>query len=253
MLKKQKFRVLTYIVITIITIMPLFLLESGYCTTKEINSNYGSAPIIDGYMDVSAKEWNLASYEEISLDDLPINLWVMQDDKNLYISIQFDLISQYHNINEFVALIISNSSSENREDFIDAKIVQFINISSNEYNYLDYNINNSVFLNDVKSDGNGAAKLEGDTSTYEFSIPIKMNTSNMEDASLNFGNAYAFNISYGENAGYPSGIKKSAIVLINIKSLPSIFPFIINVVFYVLIIIVFCTVGILLGFYIYRI
>ncbi|MFW9896781.1 MAG: hypothetical protein ACFFD7_13330, partial [Candidatus Thorarchaeota archaeon] len=90
---------------------------------EEIDAEFGQAPIIDGNIDDSANEWKNAYKTQINLTDLPIDLWVMQDDKDLFISVQVDL--ETHNSTEFVGLLISNSSSENREDFIDAKIVQF--------------------------------------------------------------------------------------------------------------------------------
>lgn len=253
-MKRENFRVLTCIIIINITIVSLFLLANGYCATEEINSKYGKSPVIDGYIDLSAKEWNKAAFnDEVSLGGIPLDLWVMHDEKNLYIAIQFDLILGHHSINEFIGLIISNSSSEDKEEFIDAKIIQFTNISANEYNYFDYNVSDSVFLIDTEKNGDGAAKLEGIISTYEFSLPIKGDDANEDDAALDYGNGYAFNITYGETPAYPSGIEKSALVLINIKSLIAPIPSIINVVFSVLSIIVFSVLGILLGFYIYRI
>jgi hypothetical protein len=231
----------------------LFFIINGYCATEETNSKYGEAPVIDGYIDTSSEDWDKISTVEIKLDDFPVDIRIMHNDKSLFISVQFEILIGYHSINEFVGLIISNSSSENKEDFIDAKIIQFTNISANEYNYLDYKINSSGFSTDMEINGDGAGKLEGITSTYEFSIPIKIDTENEEDAALDYGNSYAFNITYGETPVYPNGIKKSGIVLINIKSLKSSIPPITNTVLYVLSIIIFSVIGILLGLYIYRI
>ncbi|MFX0038458.1 MAG: hypothetical protein ACFFCY_04620 [Promethearchaeota archaeon] len=253
-MKKEIFKLLICIILINITAGSLFLLANGYCATKEINSNYGESPVIDGYIDLSAKEWDQAFKDNnFYLEDLPIDLWVMQDDKNLYVSIQFDLLVDHHSTNEFIGLIISNSSSEDKEEFIDAKIIQFSNISLNEYNYYDYNVNGSFFIIDIEKDGDGAAKLEGFTSTYEFSLPIKGVNANEEDSALDYGNGYAFNITYGETPIYPGGIKKNALVLINIKSSPATIPSIINIVLYVLSTLAFSVLGILLGFYTYRI
>ncbi len=252
-MEKKIFRILACIVITYLTIASPWFIANGICATEEINSKFGDTPIIDGYIDTSVQEWNNAYKGEILLDDLPIKLWVMQDDINLYISVQFDLLSGHHSTNEFVALIISNSSSEDKDEFIDARLVQFTNISANEYNYYDYNVSSTDFIIDVVKNGDGAAKLEELTSTYEFSLPIKNNITSGEDAALDFGNGYAFNISYGETPVYPSGIKKSAIVLINIKSVPATAPPIIYIVVYVVSLLVFSITGIFLGFYIYRI
>ncbi len=252
-MEKKIFRVLACIVIINITVASLFLLANGNCASEEINSKYGESPVIDGYIDLSAKEWKQAFKGEILLEDLPIKLWVMHNDENLYISVQFDLLIGHHSVSEFVGLIVSNSSSEDKEEFIDAKIIQFTNISANEYTYFDYNVSGSAFLIDTENNGKGAAKLEELTSTYEFALPIKGGDANEDDAALDYGNGYAFNITYGETPAYPSGIKKSTIILINIKSLTVPAPSIINIVIYVLTITTFSVLGIFLGFYIYRI
>jgi hypothetical protein len=257
-LEKKIFRILACIVIINLTVASLFFLANGRCATEEINSKYGDSPEIDGYIDLPANEWNRAYKGEILLEDLPIKLWVMQDESNLYISVQFDLLPGHHSTSEFVGLIISNSSSEDNVDFIDAKIIQFTNISADEYNYFDYNVSHSEsgitdFTIDTEQNGEGAAKLEDLTSIYEFSMPIRGHKSNEDDAALDFGNGYAFNITYGETPAYPSGVKKSAIVLINIKSVPAPAPSIIHIVIYVLTLLVFCVLGGFLGLYIYRI
>ncbi|MFW9828727.1 MAG: hypothetical protein ACFFEY_14135 [Candidatus Thorarchaeota archaeon] len=252
-MNKGNFKLILFVVIVNIAVFSLFLVDNSYCATTEIDSKFGDSPVIDGYIDLSVGEWNKASKVGISLDDLPIDLWVLQDDNNLYISVQLELESFAHKQTEFIGLMISNSSSENQEDFIDAKIVQFLNISDNEFNYLDYKINNSVFLNDTETHGNGAAKLDGKVSTYEFSMPIKISKENKEDSSFSYGNGYAFNISYGATPTYPSGIEKSAVVLINIRELSSEMPSIIDLVLYILCIIIFSIIGILLASYVYNI
>jgi len=225
----------------------------GYSASDEIDSKFGESPIIDGYIDISAKEWNKAAKLSINLGDFPIELWVMQNNINLYLSVQFELEFEYHNVTEFIGIIVSNSSSENEEDFIDAKIIQFSNITEDQFNYLDYYINNSIYSNDTYVDGDGAAKLEGIISTYEFSIPIKNINIIEEDVFLDYGKAFAFNITYGETPVYPNGIKKSTTVLINIKTPSTTETPIWSLVFFVLSIIIFSILGTLYGFYIYKI
>ncbi len=222
----------------------------GFGATEEIDSEIGEAPIINGYINITAQEWNEAIKNQIYLDDLPIELWVMHTAQNLYISVQVDLLPIARSSSEFIGLIISNSSSENIEDFIDAKIIQFSNISEDNFEYFDMNINSSIFFNDTVSNGDGAAKLEDTTSTYEFVIPINRNE---EDVSLELGKSLAFNITYGVSPSYPSGIRKSSIILINIPSLPTPKPLPIKLTLFILVIIVFSILGILYVFYIYRI
>ncbi|MCK4779594.1 MAG: hypothetical protein KAT57_05375, partial [Candidatus Lokiarchaeota archaeon] len=206
-----------------------------------------------GFIDLSSQEWNKATKVPIDLGDLPISLWVMQDDSNLYIAVQFELVIAVHKDTEFFGLIISNSSSIEPEEFLDAKIIQFSNKSTNDFDYLDYNINNSVFLNDTDYNGKGAATIEGKDSTYEFSIPIKVGVGDEEDVLLDFGHSYAFNLTYGDMPIYPSGIKKSAIILINIKSYTPSEPPLGNIATLVLVIVVFSILGILYGYFIYKI
>ncbi|MFW9999917.1 MAG: hypothetical protein ACFE9Q_05585 [Candidatus Hodarchaeota archaeon] len=252
-MKKNNFIVLICVLITNLTIFPLFYVVNSYGATEEIDSEFGESPLIDGYIDLLSGEWNKATKEEFLLKDLPIKCWVMQNDNNLYISIQLELEPGEHELTEFIGLVISNSSSENKEDFIDAKIVQFSNISENEFDYFDYYINNSIFSIDTENNGDGAANLNGLTSTYEFSIPINNIIENNEDVVLDYGNTYAFNITYGDTPIYPNGVKKSAIVLINLKSIPSSSSPLTNIILYALCILVFSVVGIIYGFYIYKI
>ncbi len=252
-MKKLSFRVIICILIVNLTIIPFLFVLKGYGTTEEIDSKFGDSPEIDGYIDLFSGEWNKATKVELFLDDLPIKFWVMQNEENLYISVQFDLVLEYHNATEFIGLIISNSSSEDKEEFIDAKILQFSNISVNIFNYFDYYINNSIFSIDTEKNGDGAANLDGTTSTYEFSIPIKNTFENEEDVVLDYGNTYAFNITYGDVPIYPNGIKKSTIVLINLGSLPSSLPTLTNIILFAFCIVIFSILGILYVFYIYKI
>jgi len=231
----------------------LFFISNVYSATEEINSEFGAAPVIDGEIDISSKEWSEAVKITTKLDDLDIDLWVMQDYLNLYISVQIDLEPGYHNTTEFVGIIISNSSSEDKDEFIDMKIVQFSNILENSFDFLDFYINDSIFINDTVYNGDGAAKLEGLISTYEFSLPMDNFIGDEEDVELNLESSYAFNITYGDTPIYPGGIKKSGIFLINIKSTSTTPPSILNVALYVICLIVFSVLGTLMGFYIYRI
>ena len=109
-MKKLTFRILSCIVFVNIILIPLFITSNVYSATAEINSKFGATPVIDGEIDVSSKEWNEAAKIAPKLDDLDIDLWVMQDYSNLYISVQIDLEPGYHNATEFVGIIISNSS-----------------------------------------------------------------------------------------------------------------------------------------------
>ena len=254
-MRKIAYFALIWILLLNISIASSFCIINGYGAAIEIEPEFGQAPIIDGNIDDSTNEWKEAIRIEIQLIDLPIDLWVMQTNRELFISIQLDLESGYHNTTEFFGLLVSTNFSENIEDFIDAKFVQFTNISANDFIYLDYYINNSLFLNDTRYDGEGAGSLEGSLSIYEFSIPIGLLNTNgeNEDSILYNDENYAFNITYGDNPTYPQGIKKSEIVLININA-PSEKKIITTaLVLVVLSIIVYISIGVSFGFYIYKI
>jgi hypothetical protein len=238
--------------VSVLSCLPII---NSYGAVREIDAKFGEPPVVDGIIDDSTNEWKKATKIEISLVDLPVKLWVLQTSLELFISVQFDLSQGYHSSEEFIGILISNSSSENQEDFIDAKFVQFSNISAGEFDYLDYFINDSVFLNDTIYNGKGAGRLEGISSVYEFSLPINplSNHRNLEDASLNYEDQYAFNITYGETPLYPQGAIKGEVILININS-PSVSEILfIDATLFILSILVFSITGILLGLYVYKI
>jgi hypothetical protein len=242
------------ILIYFLIVSSLFIINC-YGAAEEIDAEFGEAPIIDGDIDDSASEWKNAFKTQINLTDLPIDLWVMQDGDELFISIQVDLEESAHNSTEFVGLLISNSSSEEQEDFIDAKIVQFSNIQIGEFDYLDYFINESSFFNDTNYHGKGAGKLNGKVSIYEFSVPIDqpITSGYEEDALLEYEMTYAFNITYGKIPFYPEGIIKSEVVLINIFEPTEEEQLLLDIILMVLIGVVFSIVGILSIYYIYKI
>jgi len=262
-LKKLISNILIIILIFHLVFTFNLLLICGNAATEEIDPEFGNAPVIDGYINKTKNEWNEAEkvkfnlYSNESTTDvgLPITLWVMQNDSNLYISVKFDLIS--HNTREFIGILISKSASESTEDFFDAKIVQFSDLGGNneKLEYLDYNLKNDVFIKDQKSNGNGFAQLEDISIIYEFKIPLN-NSEDKEDIFLDYGESYSFKIIYGATSShsYPAGILKSNIVLINIQYPPvPPLPPIYDLVLLILSIIIFSVLGALFGFYVYNI
>ena len=255
-MKRITLKFLLIFLILDISFYSIFFISNTYSAQEEINPNFGKAPIIDGKIDSSINEWDNAYKTDTNLSDLPIDLWVMQSSSNLYICVQIELEVEAHNSTEFVGILISNSSSENREDFIDAKIIQFLNITENTFLYLDDYILNGTFKNDNSTNisGDGAATLEGKVSIYEFEIPInKVPQQSGQDVFLEYDNSYAFNITYGNIPSYPAGIQKSNLFLINIQtpSKVNIIPW--DLVFFVLSIIIFSIIGALYSFYIFKI
>jgi len=252
-LKKITFNILIGLVLLNITLISFLVIPNSFSVSEEIDSKSGESPTIDGYIEISTQEWNSATKIQILLNDLPIKLWVMNNNEYLFISVQFDLLLSAHNSTEFVGIILSNTTSENLEDFVDAKIVQFSNISVNKFQYFDLHIHDSIFINDTMSNGYGAAKLEGFTSTYEFSIPINEISESNEDVILENGKTSAFKIIYGVSPYYPSGIRKDVIVQIYIEPISPETPQFINATLFFLVVIVFCILGAFYIFYIYKI
>lgn len=264
-LKKTNFNLITLVFVISLMMGAYFNVIIGFGAEVTINPLFGRAPVIDGEIDTSNNEWSKAVKERIHLfsnlsdpvNGLPVDIWVMQNDSSssLYISIQFSLES--HNENEFVGILMARNNSEITEDFKDAKIIQFTNISNSDYQYKDFYIRNALYTEDSRSNGNGAAKFEGDEVTYEFVIPVEENETDTDDVFIEHGRVYAFKIILGDSitypASYPNDIKVSNIVLINISYyIPrELTP--LEWLYLVLSIIIFSTIGVLYIFYIFRV
>ncbi len=237
-----------------------FIVETR-AATEEITPEYAYASIIDGRINKTAREWENASKVDVNLysnssqtdKGIPIELWVLQNASDLYILVRFDLVA--HAPNEFIGLVISEDDTEDNDSFIDTKIVQWVDLGGDDEHraYLDYHIEDGVFLRDEKSDGEGYARLDDTTVIYEFRIPVNASEEDDEDAFLDFGEAFAFKIIYGESASYPSGILKSNVVLINIEYAPKppVNPYLLaNNIF---LIIIFMTIGVLFAYYMFKV
>jgi len=258
-LKKNTIKLLTLIVITQIFLSSIFLITNGYGDPIEIDVGFGAAPVIDGIVDGTTGEWDQAKKQNINLypnitvpeNGLEIDLWVIQEGLNLYILVRFDLedhgSSEYDN--EFIGILIADEDSNS--DFTDAKIVQYSNISENIFQYLDYHINDTGYEEDANFNGAGAANLEENQITYEFSMPVK--NSEIEDVELKHGLPYQFKIVFGETALYPDGIRISNIVSIELQYPTPTLPSLEELIMLVSTIVIFSTIGALYIFYIYRI
>lgn len=265
-MKRTAIKLITLMFITSLMISTYLLAINGSGADLEIKPLYGRAPIIDGEIDTSINEWDKAVRERLNLypneseqtNPLTVDLWVMQNSSNLYFLIKFSFL---HNDFEFLGLLISTNQSENPEDFTDAKIVRFSNISTNEHTYKDYHLNNSIYEEDTNSYGSGAGKIEGMGVIYEFVLPIEYNESDPEDVFLKYGtdeeSGHTFKIIMGDSTNppsYPEDIRISNNVLIKITYNPlppELTPQ--ELLTLILSIIIFGTSGMLYVFYIYRI
>jgi hypothetical protein len=191
---------------------------------KELFLNFGNRPEIDGYINRSEDEWNDALKTKIDIYQnltnpkfgLEIDLWLLQNDTNLFISIQFELVdhksSEYDN--EFVGILLSDTESLNPLNYEDAKIVQFQNISEEVFEYRDYFINDTIFYEDSEAHGDGAAHLDGELIIYEFKLPVESSEGGIEDKRIDAGIFSPFMIIFGTTENY-----NEEIILMNVVSL----------------------------------
>jgi hypothetical protein len=260
--KKNATNVVIFIFIAQILISSAFLIAKSYGDTIEFDVGFGTAPVIDGSVDGASGEWASAEKLEIELfpdlsnksDGLPIELWVLQAELNLYILARFELndhnSSEYDD--EFLGILIADWDAD--LDFTDAKIVQFSNMSTNSYSYLDYYINDTVYDEDMNPNGDGVAKLEGNQIVYEFSMPVENIEGGIEDVELDYDDTFNFKIIFGKTAMYPSGIIISNTISIYLQYPPGapelpIGEFLMSIST----IVIFSTIGAFFVYYIYRI
>lgn len=244
-----------------IIIISNFLIVNSFAAAEDFEPEFGWAPEIDGDIDKSEEEWINASKEEILLRSespsnvgLPVDIWVLQNESDLYISVQFELEDSARTPEEFVGIVISESDSEN--EFYDVKLVQFSNLGgpSERFEYLDLYISNNQYFEDRETSGDGAAELDGNKIIYEFQIPVNESEGeDSKDVSIDFGETYAFKIIYGESNKYPDSIKLSNIIEIDIR-----YPKIEErtpeeKALFIVAIIAFSTLGGFYGFYLYNI
>lgn len=265
-MKKKRIAKIIFILIVYLSFsIALFALNSQ-ADTITAQSEYGTAPTIDGIIDGTVSEWEGANkmsfylYPNISdpQNGLPIDLWLLQTKQESFISIQFELVN--HNsstyIDEYIAILISESEAENPEDFKDAKVVQFDNITNGDFSYTDYNVNNMIFSVDSKQDGMGAAKLDGTKVTYEFAMPINDNETDPEDVYLYYGvaNQKAYKIVFGTNEITSDDFVVENNIIIELQYAP-IVPIISleEILLLTFNILIFSSVGVFYIYYIYRI
>ena len=261
-MKKHTTSIIIFICIAQILVSSAFIIVKSYGTPIEFDVGFGTAPVIDGVIDGVTGEWASAEKLEIELfpdlsnqsDGLPIELWVLQSEPNLYILAKFDLNdhSSDEYDNEFLGILIADWDAE--LNFTDAKILQFSNMTTNSYSYLDYYINDTVYYEDVDSNGDCAAKLDGDQIVYEFSMPIKNKEGGIEDVELAYGVPFNFMIIFGKTAVYPSGIIISNIFSIELQYPPRTtdIPFG-ELLMSISTIVIFSTIGAFFAYYVYRI
>ena len=253
-----------FLTILIITINSFNSLINIQGQSVALEPKIGNSPIIDGKIDANTNEWynalktSMTLYNNLSdpINGLPVDFWLLQNGGFLYIAVQveFEAHSSSEFMHEFVGILISNSDPGDPPVFVDAKILQFSNISSGEFSYGDYYINDTTYHIDDKTNGTCAAALNGDTSVYEFSLPIEVFDSSHQDVYLRSLFTYAFGIVYGKSPSYPEGIILSNYDLVKIQVAEIVNPSIDwEVVLFALTIVIFAVIGSLYTLFIYRI
>ncbi|MFX0076362.1 MAG: hypothetical protein ACFE96_13030 [Candidatus Hermodarchaeota archaeon] len=261
-MKKNILRIILLIFLTQILLSSASLVINSNATPIQTTVGFGTAPVIDGVLDVTTNEWNSARKLNISLfqnlvnqsDGLPLDFWILQAESSINFFIRFDLndhsSSEYDN--EFLGILVADW--EDSLNFTDAKIVQFSDISENTLQYLDFYIADDVYNEDVTSDGEGYAILDGNEIVYEFSMPVEVEDGGFEDVELEHGVRFDFKVIFGKTPTYPDGILISNILSIYLEFLPGAPPEDISeLVMTVSTIIIFSTIGALYVFYLYRI
>jgi hypothetical protein len=188
----------------------------------EIILEFGTQPVIDGYIDREVDEWNDAIKSEFYLyqnisnpeNGLELDLWIVQHELFLYIAVLFELTE--HQNNEFIGILTSEDESLDPLDYEDAKIIQFLNLSKGDFEYRDYYINESSFYEDSEINGLGAAQLDsdGERIVYEFQLPVESSEGGDQDIRIEAGIYSPFMIIFGESQNY-----NEEIILMNLVSL----------------------------------
>lgn len=264
-MKHTTYKTVLFLTILIITLNSFNLLINIQGQSAALVPKIGQKPTIDGKIDTNTNEWenalktSMTLYHNLSdpINGLKVDFWLLQNDGFLYIAVQveFEAHSSSEFMDEFVGILISNDNPGDPPVFIDAKILQFSNISSGDFSYGDYYISDSTYhLDDEEANGTGAAGLTGDTSVYEFALPVEVFDPSHQDVYLQHLFNYAFGVVYGDSPSYPEGIILSNYKLVQIQFAEITNPPIDwEAILFILTIVIFVVIGIFYAFFIYRI
>ena len=99
-MKKNIARTITLIIITQVLLSSACLIIYSNGTPIETQVGFGTAPVIDGIIDVTKNEWNSAEKLSIALfqdltnqtNGLPIDLWILQSESSINFLIHYRII-----------------------------------------------------------------------------------------------------------------------------------------------------------------
>jgi hypothetical protein len=140
----------------------------------EITAPVGKIPIIDGTQDSA---WSSSNVTQSGTPALTMKVMI----NSSYLFVLIEVRSENHNDNEYVKILLSNSTSNLEEDFVDAKLIQNRNFSSSENRTFFikdqvYNETLGGYIDDSEINFEGAANVSasgGTHSFYEFKLPNK--------------------------------------------------------------------------------
>lgn len=167
---------------------------------EELTAPIGGYPTIDGKKD---SFWSAANTTDNESPDL--RLYVMINASFLHVLVEVRLGN--HDDDEYVKLLMSNSSDPETEVFEDAKLIQTRNFSNSEtrsYYTEDQHYDGGNYLNDSVSNFIGAANVTTAANSYSY-YEFRLTTSTSalyefdyhNDTSLDFDESYAITVEFG--------------------------------------------------------
>jgi hypothetical protein len=183
-----------------------------------------SRPIIDGQKD---SIWSDANSTE---NDSPaLRLDAMIYGSYLFILVEVRVVN--HDNDEYVKLLLSNSTDSEEDDFVDAKLIQTRNFSNpdtrsffTEDQY--YDEGSEGYLVDPENNFEGAANISSGANSYsyyEFGIPTSTVSPHdyAHDTSISFEDSYAITVQFGdhEQGGTPT-IQETGVITLSFEQPP---------------------------------
>jgi len=173
---------------------------NGYDINDPLITPGGDMPEIDGIKDDS---WdNNANTSDHLLDGTPIKLFIMvsSNSSSNYLLILVEIEVGNHDDNEYLRLLLSNSTESADDFFYDAKLIQNRQFDSENKSYtlFDQYLSEEAYLNDNLLDFEGASNIsDSGHSFYEFKIPYSSEDEN--DTEIHTSTPYAIKIQWGNS------------------------------------------------------
>ncbi len=220
--KKSTITALIFTSICVILVVSQYIHMGSAWTQDEIIVPVGEIPIIDGIQDDG---WSTANATKSTKGDTSIiNFKAMINSSFLFVLVEIQATN--HDDDQYVKLLISNSTDIADEDFIDAKLIQtrnFENETSRSYNISDLHLSGVDYILDNQTDFEGAANISESTPTYsyyEFKIPfVSINNDTLQDASITLDTSYAIKVEFGihEEGMSPVSVKTTEDLIITLE------------------------------------